>query len=259
MPVYHKFVHKYFGSGFETNDAILDTTPGYKPEIIFIGTFNPETGDQADFFYGRNFFWTAFKNLFINNRVLLEGRRMPQRGAPPLIKNPSLEEILKICVSLKLTFADLIKAVLHNQNPTYQVFPDNQVIYRGEQYNLIQDDKTSKKDVKLLGLRQLEQHRQIDWNTQNIINYLVKNPQIKTIYFTRKPDNIWEQEWSKLKSNPHLAGRKFANIYTPSGRRLPTPVMNNLLHRWVYNDNIDFGHLENNWLIASGVTLANFL
>ena len=68
MSIKHKFYQTSFGNGFETHNAILDITP-YKPELMIVGTFNPDTPNTnyADFFYGRNFFWTAFKNLFNHN------------------------------------------------------------------------------------------------------------------------------------------------------------------------------------------------
>jgi hypothetical protein len=72
MPIRHKFYQTNFGNGYATHNAILDTTP-YKPEVMIVGTFNPDTPNNnfADFFYGRNFFWTAFKNLFVHNAVVI--------------------------------------------------------------------------------------------------------------------------------------------------------------------------------------------
>lgn len=42
---------------FYTENVILKNVDIYKPEILFLGTFNPELqSNPADFFYGRNFF-----------------------------------------------------------------------------------------------------------------------------------------------------------------------------------------------------------
>jgi hypothetical protein len=57
---------------FYTENVILKNVDIYKPEILFLGTFNPELqNNPANFFYGRNFFWTAFKNLFNEGQIIL--------------------------------------------------------------------------------------------------------------------------------------------------------------------------------------------
>ena len=112
MPIQHKFFQKNFGNGFETNNAILDITP-YNPEVMIIGTFNPEAPNAnfADFFYGRNFFWTAFKNLFIHNNVVIPFRRMPPNGIPPAILNPTLQEIFELWYASVKVHINLAKFV----------------------------------------------------------------------------------------------------------------------------------------------------
>src|SRR5258708_1789519 len=111
MPIFHKFQFTNWANGFETTNAILDITP-YKPKVMFIGTFNPQTPNAnfADFFYGRNYFWPGLKNLFIHNGVVIASRRMPPNGIPPAhnLLDPTLAEIFCICLKLQLTFADLI-------------------------------------------------------------------------------------------------------------------------------------------------------
>ena len=190
MPVLHKFYQINWENGFETHDAILDITP-YSPEVMFIGTFNPKTPNAnfADFFYGRNYFWTGFKNLFVHNTVAIQNRRMPQNGVPPShnLLNPTLAEIFCLCLKLKLTFADLIAQVFHYNNPQFQLLQNDNVVFNGNQYNLIQDGQKG----NVGGLAQLAALGQVDWNTQNIIDYLCNNPQIKQIYFTRQPNGIW--------------------------------------------------------------------
>lgn len=52
----HKFLNYNFENGYQTHNSILDTTP-YKPEVIFIGTFNHGWDwNQSDFFYGRGMY-----------------------------------------------------------------------------------------------------------------------------------------------------------------------------------------------------------
>jgi hypothetical protein len=253
MPITHKFIETNFLGGFQTHDAILDVTP-YKPEVMVIGTFNPGTPNaRADFFYGRNYFWPAFKNLFIEGRVGLTNTRMPLRGVPPPhnLLNPTLAEIFCLCIKLKLTFADLIDKVLQNNNPQYELLPNDHVIFNGQEYNLITDDNN--------GLLPLDGFGQVNWNTQNIIKYLCDNPQIKTIYFTRKPTGIWQNQWNQIVNHPCIKGRQLTNIYTPSGRRLRKPVMNSLLHHWVHNNTPGFGKLDTNWLIDNRVEIEGFM
>ena len=255
MSIQHKFYERNFGNGFETHNAILDITP-YKPEVMIVGTFNPGTTHDnfADFFYGRNYFWTAFKNLFVPNIVLLTHTRMPRKGAPPAVLNPTLPEILELCINLKLTFADLIFEVLNNNNPDYQLRQNDNVIINGAEYNLIQDGQN--RDIG--GLQQLNALGQVNWNTQNIINYLCNNPQITTIYFTRQPTGIWAEQWNLIIDHNCMAGRLTTNIYTPSGLGLKgKPRMNALLNHWVHNNNPKFGRLDENWLTNNNVDMNN--
>ena len=53
MPFIHKYQQHDFGNGFQTRNSIL-CTEHYKPEVIFIGTYNHGwTWNNSDFFYGR--------------------------------------------------------------------------------------------------------------------------------------------------------------------------------------------------------------
>lgn len=252
----HKFYQTDFGNGFETHNAILDVTP-YKPEVMIVGTFNPDTPNAnfADFFYGRNYFWPAFKNLFVHNKVELKSRRITTRGKSLKVYNPTLEEILDLSKKLKLTFSDLILEVLHNTDKKIQILPNDNILLSGEEYNLIQDGKS--KGVG--GLSNLDLLNQVSWNTQNIINYLLINPQIKNIYFTRQPKGLWGFHWNSIANHPSLKDRNFTNIFTPSGQGLGEGTkMDNLLNRWIHNKITGFGKLETNWLIKNGVSIENF-
>ena len=256
MPILHKFYETNWGNGFATHNAILDIIP-YEPEVMFIGTFNPDTPNAnfADFFYGRNYFWTAFKNLFVHNDVILANRRMPPNGVPPAVLNPTINEIFDLCIKLKLAFADLISEVLHHNNPQYHLMPNGNVIFNDNEYNLIQDGQNG----IIGGLAQLNAFGQVNWNTQNIINYLCDNPQIKTIYFTRRPNGIWAAPWNLIINHKCMNGRLITNIFTPSCAGVPVNhSMVRLLKHWVHNTNLNFGRLDNNWLANNGVNINNF-
>lgn len=258
MPIRHKFYQEDFRCGFETHNAILDITP-YKPEVMIIGTFNPctQNANFADFFYGRNYLWPAFKNLFNYNDLVLSDRRMHQRGAPPAILDPTLPEIFKLCSKLKLTFSDLILEVLHKNSPKIQSLKNDNVIFNGQEYNLIQDGKNNNAS----GLEQLDAIGQVNWNTDRIIDYLCKNPQITLIYFTRQPKGVWKREWDRIVQHKCSQGRQLTNIYSPSGRRIPKPVMKNLINKWIIGDIGDipkYKNIDNNWLIQKGVDITMF-
>lgn len=267
MAITHRDMQKDWNNAFATHNAILDQTP-YEPEVLFIGTFNPGTNNAnfSDFFYGRNYLWTGFKNYFVYNKVQIEKRRMPTKGRKAdIVTNPTLSEIFELCTKLKLCFTDLILEVLHKNNPQYAILDNDNVIFNGNEYNLIQDGKSSEKlsyvsRKTLLGLEQLDIINQVHWNTENIISFLEQTPTIKTIYFTRKPTGVWGRELNKIKFHSCMQDRSLTNIYTPSGQRLKgTPRMNVLLRHWIFNKDKSFGTLNNNWLIQHGVTLENFV
>ncbi len=256
MAIPHKFKNTHWGNGFATNNAILDVTP-YEPEVLILGTFNPDTpnANHADFFYGRNLFWPAFKNLFIHNGVEIGQRRMPSHGAPHAVLNPTLEDIFELCMKLKLTFADLVSEVLHEENLNYELLQNDNILLDGNEYNLIQDGQNN----NIGGLAQLDVQNLVNWNTMNIVNFLVSKPTIKYIYLTRRPTGVWAAQWNQLANNPILTDRYFTNIFTPSGAGAPVHRnMNNLLAHWLHNQQPNFGHLDNNWLINQNVTINNF-
>lgn len=255
-PIKHKFYQTDFRNEFQTNNAILDITP-YKPEVMIIGTFNPDTPNAnfADFFYGRNFFWPAFINMFVMNNVVLHNRRMPPNGIPQAILNPTLLQIFDLCNDLKLSFSDLVLEVVHSNNQIYNLLHNDNIIFNNQEYNLIQDGRKG----NVNGLEQLNQLGQVHWNTQNIIKYLCENPQIKSIYFTRRPTGVWAYQWNIIVNDKCMKGRLTTNIFTPSAAGSPVNrSITRLLNNWVHNENPNFGSLDNNWLINNGVNLENF-
>ncbi|MBB5623210.1 hypothetical protein HDE69_004293 [Pedobacter cryoconitis] len=255
MAIKHIFHDRNFGDGFFTHNLILETP--YLAEVMIIGTFNPDTPKTnfADFFYGRNYFWTALNNIFIHGKVLHGGTRMPKRGKPQKALNPSLDEIKVLCTNLKLTFSDLIAEVLHKSEGNYQMLNNDNVSFQEKIFNLIQDNKKG----QIEGLSQLDKLGQVRWNTDNIIEYLVSNPQIKTVYFTRKPTDVWKMYWNTIVLDERLVDRKFANLFTPSGQGVPVSnSMSRLIHHWLHNEHENFGRLDREWLIKSQVNIQNF-
>lgn len=256
MSVPHKFLETDFGNGFQTHNAILDTTP-YDPEILVIGTFNPQSknANHADFFYGRNYFWPAFVNLFEHNEIVLTDRRMPTNGVPQEPFIPTLPEILKLCTKLKITFADMISEVLHNDNPKYEVLENDNVFFNGVEYNLIND--TMRNGIS--GLAELNVINQVRWNTEHIIEYLRKHKSIDTVYLTRNTGIPYTQQWNQISGVDYRRPVSFRKIYTPSGSRLAgNPRMLKLIQHWLFNDKENYGTIEANWLINNGVIIQNF-
>ncbi|TSJ39579.1 hypothetical protein FO440_17710 [Mucilaginibacter corticis] len=259
MSIYHKFYETDFKCGFQTHNAILDITP-YQPEVMFLGTNNPNTKENfADFFYGRNYLWPGLKNLFIHNEVLIDNPRMQLRGKPAEVLNPELNEIFTLCNKLRLTFADLILCLFHN-NSEYEILGDDTILYQNNEFNLIQDGKKG----KIGGLSDLHNLNQVEWNTDNIIKYLQKNDAIKTIYLTRKPDGIWAKHWDKIKIETQISGREFISIYTPSAQGGALHKQTNiykkgkmipLINHWIKGPS---GRFDSNWLKNNGVDINNF-
>ena len=85
QPLAHKFINCTFGqtTDFRTENSILKTP--YPPEILFLGTFNPDTdskSNSADFYYGRNWLWPALFNIFEFKRVDFIKQRRFQDNKP---------------------------------------------------------------------------------------------------------------------------------------------------------------------------------
>jgi hypothetical protein len=177
MSIIHKFLQKNWNNGFETHNAILDITPEYRPEVMILGTFNPLIKtNPADFFYGRNYFWTGFKNMFIHDQIIIH---TPRIETNPF--DPSLTQIFELCVKLKLTFSDLILELCHN-NANYTLVNKN---VRGQQKIYIRLNGIDYDPYSDNALERLDLINQVHWNTDNIIKFLCDNPTIKTIYFTQ--------------------------------------------------------------------------
>lgn len=254
MAIQHKFLHTDFGNGFQTNNVILDITP-YQPEIMIIGTFEADSQRTKflDFFYGGNYFWAAFKNIFIHNGYVLRSRRMLDSGNSSEILNPTLQEIFELCSRLKLTFSDMVLEILHNNKPNYKLLNNDNVIFNGYKYDL------NKLEIRGSELEQLNSFKQVNWNTENIIKYLIKNPQIKTIYFTWRPPEIFEEQWNLLINHSCLTGRQVTNIFPPYVGGPPGLCsMKSVLDHWTHYPNPYFSVFNSDWLARNGVNINNF-
>jgi len=261
MKINHKFLsvnqHQNnfnWDNRFYTENAILKNIDIYKPEIMFLGTFNPELqNNPADFFYGRNFFWTAFKNLFYKEQIILKKQRLAFNPY-----DPSLEEIFQLCIRLKLTFSDLVNSIFNDQN-------NNQIIVRNNK-EFISFGKIEYNPISDGDLQKLDRIQKVDWNTDNIINYLNNNKQILKIYLTRQNNFCWQTQVNRIANEfPEI---EIVPIYTPSAQggalHKQTGIygdgkMSPLLRHWTQNNNGNYGNLNhNNWLTNNGVDINNF-
>ncbi len=228
---------------FQTHSAILDVTP-YKPQVLIVGTYNDgnNVGNNADFFYGRNYFWPVISNLSNNANILTQ--RRDTVGLPP--GNPVLAQILNLSAQFKLTFADIISDVTiplpnHNDNHLNSALENNNAIS----------------------------------NHQSIIEYINRTPSITHVYGTTKfngqfhLNNRWEQIVNGVRPNV-----TFAKILTPSGMGgIPNFVGLNraatIARYWVWVNHIanphgqfknqnGYTHFDHTWLTNCGVIINNF-
>lgn len=261
MRIHHKFLttnpqfnQLNWDDRFYTENAILKNTSIYKPEVLFLGTFNPGLqNNPADFFYGRNFFWTAFKNLFLVGHIELTDERLAFNPY-----NPTLQEIFRLCIRLKITFTDLIESLFDTHDNNQIIIRANKeyISFNNSEYNPIKDEH----------LQKLNAIHKVNWNTPNIIEYLRQNSQLRKIYFTRQANVCWLNQINSIQQAfPEI---QIIPIYTPSAQggavHQQTGIYGNgkmvpLLRHWVYNNNGNYGNLNHNdWLTNNGVAINNF-
>ena len=98
---------------FYTQNTILRRVDGVLPTTLVIGTFNPDLPlNQADFFYGRNYFWSALDNIFNRDpQDFLASKRITNAAT-----NVDLETIFEICDSKRLCFTDLISSIFSDED-----------------------------------------------------------------------------------------------------------------------------------------------
>ena len=250
MTLNHKFYKYDFYNGFATNDAILNVLP-YEPEVIFIGTFNPDWNwNLADMFYGSGMYmWSILSNLFLHKSNLIEKARQENI-------NPTLDEIFEVCRIGKITFADIIIGV----DATVEVHSHEKLCIVGGSF-----EWDSYKD------KQLEYMAAKDWlidNATGIINYINSTPSIKYVYFTFK-SGIWlVKKMNEILSRITVSDK--GSIFTPSGNGFGSLLPNHLskiaslTHCWIWNDvdksvnKTGYIHLSHEWLISKGVPINLF-
>ncbi len=258
MAILHKYLQYNWNNGFQTNNAILSTTP-YEPEVIFIGTFNHGwSWNAADFFYGRGMYmWTILGNLFLNDRNVFTESRIPLPGN----NTPSLNQIFEICKNGKIVFADIVTGTnvnipVHINLAAKSVLVNNQYVWSGYKDG----------PLDIMGANDW-----LDDNTQNIITYINQTPSIRHIYFTFKSG-----AWLVSQMNTIIEGvnpKPCHSIFTPTGngfrKNLQPPYDErawSIAHCWVWNNlpnvvpinKIGYSHLDHQWLISHGVTPTNF-
>jgi len=251
MTIIDKFYKKNWGNNFKTEKGILITP--YKPEVLFIGTFNHGwLKNVADFFYGRNmYFWPIMSNLFIHNNSKHKKPRNKQN-------NPSINEIFEICNKSKITFANLIKGI--SPNITIKKSDKNYILnshYIWDNYS----------DFHLNNLVKLEY---LESNTLNIINYINSNKELKYIYFTFKSGSWLNKEINKIKEGTSV--EVIGSIFTPTAKGLGKNLksfpsrISTLMHYWLWNNkskytnNIKKGYisLDHTWLKKNNVEVDKF-
>lgn len=254
MAIQHKFQNHDWGNGFWTENSILKTQH-YKPEVLIIGTFNPNWYcNPSDFFYGRGMYmWPIMANLFLHNQNNLTSVRNYNNDSP------SLKEIFEICKKGKLCFADIVKGTASNIPTTDK---DGIVLVNNEYYwSDYKDSHLSKMGAK----------NWLDDNTKDIIEYVKNTPSIKHIYFTFKTGGRWILNKKQfIIDNTNIPS---SSLFTPTGtgfrKNLQAPFetrIKSLTHCWVWNGlqhNIpvnkpEYGNLNHNWLIQNGVDLEQF-
>lgn len=259
MPINHKFLQTNFGNGFETHNAILDVTPDYQPDVLFIGTFNHGwEWNPAEFFYGRTYFWPIFGNLANNN--------------PNQFGNndwPGLENIWEYCAQFKISFADIVKGTnrfaITQQNELMELVEvtsnnlDVPYIWKGYSDN----------QLNFLGGSNC-----LSDNVCHIIEYLQKTPSITRIYFTWKLDNSWLSLLAHQIVNTDFDRQiSFESILSPSGNGFGNLIpgypskIKSIMHSWVWvnhpNANPEypregFSYFNHEWLEIAGVQIGLF-
>jgi len=203
MPIHHKFLSSSWNNGndcYETESAILKTTP-YEPEVLFIGTYNPNTNgnhNQANFFYGRdNYLFPMLHGIFNLQTIYSQ--------------NPPYTNIIwPLCNKLKLCFADLITTIF--PNVVVPLIPNtNKVNFGGTTYNLL-------KDNHLIDLDTI--HNQVVWNEEAIIRFINGTASLKYVFLTQKSNNTFRQKFEYITNSCVRSGLTFRCIYTPTGQSL---------------------------------------
>lgn len=263
----HKFIRHNFKNGFETHDSILDIVP-YKPEAIFIGTFNHGwQWNKSDFFYGRGMYmWPILGNLFIHGNNNLKQQRTFNNDVP------SFHDIIKICHIGSFVFADIVRGIKPSISAIENIGQQNIIV--NNEYNWC-TRKIKRQSVGQYSDTHLENMAGKDWldtNVDKIIAYINKTPTIRNVYFTFK-SGAWLVSQMNLIKKGIDKNINTCSIFTPTangfGHKLSPPFQERawgLTHCWVWNtldnlipiDRVGYGHLNHDWLVSKGVDPSKF-
>jgi len=174
MACKHKFI----------NDLHIEYAIEWKPEILIVGTFNPEWADNnsADWFYGRtenNYFWKVLPELFNEESMLCSTK----------------EYWMRFCKTHKIAITDLIE--------------DITTANKEEHKNIINgfSDKAIEENFPFNELK-----------TVTITDILIKTPSIKQVYLTRgATQGLWRKLWKPVKDYCLLNNIHCEELLTPSG------------------------------------------
>ncbi len=256
MAITHKFLNHDWGNNFYTENTILKNQ-NYSPEVLIIGTFNHGwEWNSADFFYGRDMYmWTNLANLFIHNENKIIQKRTNK------LNNPSLDEIFQICLKGKISFAEIIKGT--GSNVVTEIV-NKTVLMNNHEYLWA--------GYKDFPLNFMGEKGWLEDNVLEICKYVNETPSIKYIYFTFKSGGNWINSRKDFISN-NVNSVETCSIFTPTGngfrRNLNKPFEYrpwSLTHHWVWNgldhsyplNNLNYGHLNHDWLMRNGVNPNNF-
>lgn len=180
--------------------------PTWKAKYLIIGTFNPSwnkpSGNNADYFYGRsNYMW----------------RLLPRFVLEKSLEESSIEQKISFCKRNHIGFTDLIKRV---DNADYN-------------NNLHRVRILSFKDSDLLQFG-----ADLQFNTQDIMNYIDNNPFLERVYFSLLGQNAGSISVAMEQIEKHCSEKSIAipthRLHTPTGQGLGvgSPRENVLTHRW---------------------------
>ena len=173
MSCSHKFIE----------DLQLAYAKEWNPEILMVGTFNPEwpESNQANWFYGRtgnNYFWELLPQL-MGEKPMLDGNK---------------ESWMEFCRRHRIAITDLI-ACIRTANEE-------------EHLSII----TGYSDKKI------EKYFQSDDLVITPIKEILKqNPSIRQVYFTRSANQgLWKNLWEPIKEYCEAQGIHCETLLTPS-------------------------------------------
>jgi len=265
---FHSSQNRNFPDGFETNNAILEVVP-YKPEVIFIGTYNHGwSWNTSDFYYGRDMYmWPVLGNLFLHNFNHLNSKRTAA------LNQPTFYQLFDICEKGKIVFADIVKGI--NADIEAIEFADEKFVLVNNEYIWGTTNIGNRRigEYSDIHLNNMGANRWLDDYVNEIIQYVNDTPSIKHVYFTFKTGGEWILNKKNEICNGLRNGVTHDCIFTPTmngfRRNLPNPFDArawSLSHCWVWNNlnheiNISkdgYGHFDHNWLMDNGVNPDNF-